>query len=177
MCRRCYGREYYRNNKAYRERLKTQRRERYAENPEPFLEYGRKHYAENRDDHNERRAEWRRLNPERQRETATSWRRKNLDRAAVASHRRRALVSNAEGQFSAEEWHLILEEFDYCCAYCQTRSEPLVMEHMNPLSRGGSNSAKNIVPSCADCNSRKGTRNIFEFLSKKSTLIPKRRQQ
>lgn len=166
MCRRCYGRDYYRRNAEYRERLKDLKRKQYAEDPSVVLERGRAHYAANREKHIARRIEWRKDNAERQKETSTAWRLNNLDRAAVTSHRRRARVANAEGSFSVEEWHGLLEEFDYRCAYCQTPSDSLVMEHMTPLSRGGSNSAKNIVPSCATCNSRKGTRDIFDFLAK-----------
>lgn len=166
MCRRCYGRDYYRRNAEYRERLKEQKRQKYAEDPTPFLEYNRSYYAANREEHITRRIEWREANPERQRETSTAWRRANLERAAVTSHRRRARVASAEGSFSVEEWHALLEEFDHRCAYCQIQSDSLVMEHMTPLSRGGSNSARNIVPSCATCNSKKGTRDIFGFLAK-----------
>lgn len=170
MCRRCYGRDYYRKNSAYRDALNKQKRAKYAEAPEGYLQYGREHYAKNSEAHNARRAEWREANAERQRQTADVWRKNNLDRAAVTSHRRRAREANAEGTFSVEEWREILREFDSRCAYCQVPSDSLVMEHMTPLSRGGSNSAKNIVPSCAECNSRKGTRDIFGFLSKPQAI-------
>lgn len=170
MCRRCYGRDYYRKNAGYRERLNDQKRKKYADDPEYFLAYSRSNYAANSEEHNARRAEWRRANPERQHETATKWRRSNLDRAALTSHRRRAREASAPGTFTVEEWHAVLEEFDYRCAYCQTANEKLVMEHMSPLSRGGSNDAKNIVPSCSTCNSKKGTKDIFEFLAKHPTL-------
>lgn len=79
MCRRCYGRNYYRTKAEYRERLKEQKRKRYAANPEPFLEYSRQHYARNKDEHNARRREWRRNNPEWQRRTARAWRLRKVE--------------------------------------------------------------------------------------------------
>lgn len=46
--------------------------------------------------------------------------------------------------------------FDRCCAYCEQpidgQPDP---DHVVPLSRGGSNSITNILPSCQRCNSDK----------------------
>lgn len=43
------------------------------------------------------------------------------------------------------------------------KRQPLVREHMLPKSRGGSNKAENIVPSCHQCNQTKGTRTVVEW--------------
>ena len=43
------------------------------------------------------------------------------------------------------------------CHYCQQSFKPseLTMDHIIPLSRGGSSEKSNIVPCCKDCNSKK----------------------
>lgn len=37
-------------------------------------------------------------------------------------------------------------------------------DHMQPLSRGGTNDDSNIIACCADCNIRKGSKTVFEFM-------------
>jgi len=80
--------------------------------------------------------------------------------------KRRALIMGCDGSFSNEEWAQRLEEFNSCCAYCcQPLGNNAVREHMTPLCRGGDNTINNIIPSCPDCNSRKGTKTLIEFVS------------
>lgn len=51
---------------------------------------------------------------------------------------------------------------DVPCGYCGAPSEHV--EHCTPVARGGRNEAANIVGACADCNQRKGTKTVLEFL-------------
>jgi 5-methylcytosine-specific restriction enzyme A len=43
------------------------------------------------------------------------------------------------------------------CYYCQAKVAPaeLTMDHIVALSRGGSSSKANLVPSCKECNNKK----------------------
>lgn len=70
----------------------------------------------------------------------------------------------ATGTISAQEWEAKLALYDRRCAYCGKQPPRLHMEHMIPLSRGGSHSIDNVVPSCPSCNLRKGTKTPSEFL-------------
>ena len=45
--------------------------------------------------------------------------------------------------------------FDYCCAYCGDKPDRLDPDHVVPLSRGGSNTLTNLLPTCLPCNSDK----------------------
>ena len=51
------------------------------------------------------------------------------------------------------------------CSYCGTKFKPweFCIEHMTPLSRGGTNEIENLVPSCIECNSIKGSKTLEEF--------------
>lgn len=53
----------------------------------------------------------------------------------------------------------------YLCAYCG-KHEPnyhnLSRDHIMPKSRGGENTWMNVVTSCRDCNSRKGSKTLKE---------------
>ena len=60
------------------------------------------------------------------------------------------------------EWIYRREEYNQRCAYCgihkdQTISKHLFREHVNPVSRGGTDHISNIVPACWICNGRKGS--------------------
>jgi len=50
------------------------------------------------------------------------------------------------------QWIQRLEEYDHNCAYCGKR-ERLTIEHIVPLSRGGSHTYENVIPACFWCNS------------------------
>jgi 5-methylcytosine-specific restriction endonuclease McrA len=54
----------------------------------------------------------------------------------------------------------ILARDRYCCQYCGTKgtSFDLTLDHILPLSRGGTTSPENLVVACFACNQRKGDR-------------------
>jgi 5-methylcytosine-specific restriction endonuclease McrA len=82
-------------------------------------------------------------------------------------HKRRAIMENA-GTFTNEQWQERLAEYNYCCAYCYNPFpvNELTIDHMLPLSRGGTNTIDNLVPSCKPCNSRKKDKTPLEMLQK-----------
>ena len=55
----------------------------------------------------------------------------------------------------------IKEEFSNECVYCGSQSE-LTLDHVKPRSKGGNNTARNVVCACRRCNQEKGT---TEYLS------------
>lgn len=83
----------------------------------------------------------------------------------AARHKRRALLADSNGNFTAEEFRLLCETYGNRCLYCQEEL-PLTPDHMVPISRGGSNSIENIVPSCRSCNQRKHTMTYDEFVER-----------
>lgn len=50
----------------------------------------------------------------------------------------------------------------YCCQHL--RRETLTLDHLEPLSGGGSTRAENLVACCDQCNRDKGTGNALRFL-------------
>src|SRR6266566_5371949 len=57
----------------------------------------------------------------------------------------------------------LLAKWQRQCAYCQTSGVPLQVEHLMPKSRGGSDSASNLVIACEPCNKGKGSQTAEEF--------------
>ena len=77
----------------------------------------------------------------------------------AAQKRRRARKHNAPiNDFTAAQWREMQAAYDHRCAYCHKRCKgKLTQDHLEPLSKGGSHTKKNIVPACRACNSRKHT--------------------
>lgn len=58
------------------------------------------------------------------------------------------------GHVTAKEFRARRREFEGNCAYCGTHGNP-IMEHFLALSKGGSHTISNILPTCNDCNKDK----------------------
>jgi len=84
--------------------------------------------------------------------------RERLHSAQVQHNRRRARVKGAVGSFTREEWRDLKLAHGGCCAYCGMKTKKLSVDHVVPLSKGGTNYISNIKPACRSCNSRKGNR-------------------
>jgi hypothetical protein len=49
------------------------------------------------------------------------------------------------------------------CAYCGSVDGPFHIDHVHPLSRGGSNAIDNLTVACATCNLSKSGRTVSEW--------------
>ena len=141
-CRRCksdYSRERYHALAALRPRkVRTWQGER-------VREWKREYYRANRERIFASVVEWQRLHPEQV-------------RAKV--ERRRSLQSTATGSFAHSEFQALRARYDGRCLGCGVVSGSLTVDHVVPLSRGGTNGIENIQPLCGPCNSRKRSRTI-----------------
>jgi 5-methylcytosine-specific restriction endonuclease McrA len=67
----------------------------------------------------------------------------------------------------------LLEKWGRECAYCGVKDVPLQIEHIHPRAKGGSNSITNLTLSCEKCNTKKGTKDIKDFLKKDPAKLTK----
>lgn len=86
----------------------------------------------------------------------------------VANHKRRARLLSAEGSHTKEELVQLFEEQEHRCGYCGITLYQHIpfdrhLDHIQPISRGGSNSIENLVYTCQACNSSKNDRTFEEW--------------
>ncbi len=80
----------------------------------------------------------------------------NKAKIRAKKHRRRALVASASGSYTAKEWIALCRKYGNKCLACG--SSEITVDHVVPLSKGGTNCIDNLQPLCSSCNSSKGTK-------------------
>lgn len=75
------------------------------------------------------------------------------------AHSLRARQLGCEGDFTAAEWLALCERFGNRCVACGGEGL-MTVDHVVPLSKGGSNTIDNIQPLCRTCNVRKNASTI-----------------
>lgn len=100
------------------------------------------------------------------RKRARQWQINNPVRLRANIERRRAWKANAEGFFTDEDINRIMQEQNYKCLYCAYDvSKKYTIDHLIPLSRGGTNWPVNIGIACRPCNTKKGAKTKEEYLN------------
>lgn len=69
------------------------------------------------------------------------------------------------------EWQQRLADYGDVCAYCGA-GDTLEMDHVWPISKGGSHTLGNVLPACIPCNRSKSARTLVEWLE--SPTFPER---
>lgn len=121
--------------------------------------------------------------PENARAYASEYKRKNVEWNRLHSklykqrhphkvreqiNRRRALKESAPGDITIEEFWASCDRRGWECSYCHDAltKASATMDHVVPLSRGGSNGIDNIAPCCRRCNASKGNRLLSEWIGR-----------
>lgn len=173
-----YFRAHYAANK---ERVDKRNRAYYAANKEQMTAYReankerrRQQRRAYRETHKKQESEQQRIYREANKEkTARIWhtwyianRERVIARAHVARHIRRGRIHNAEGTHSAADIRAQYKRQKNLCYWCREQLiKPYHIDHVVPLSRGGSNWPENIVISCPACNLSKGNRLPHEWIA------------
>lgn len=160
--------DYYSGKQPCKECTKKRRRERYAADSKRGLEINARYVARNPEKIRAYKARWHMENAELVRQRARDWAASNPERQkanlARSFARRRALERSVPGTFDAESMRQMYEDQDGLCAYCEVPLHGRFhVEHMVPLSRGGSNYWHNVALACPECNATKGNKTVKEF--------------
>ena len=126
-----------------------------------FLNYNRRYYQDHQD-------------------YFRNWRNSDAGKlSSIRSHeKRRCLMQNAEGSFTAEDITNMLLFFDNKCAYTGNKLETSYhLDHIVPINNGGSNYIWNIVPSNKFPNLSKGTNDMDTWYRRQSYFSEDRLQK
>lgn len=134
-----YSKQHYERNKPA---LLIAHKQYFEANKEKWIEYHKADYAKNGEAIRARTNAYKRANPDKQR---------------VWHHKRRA---NYNGAFTTIEWEELCARHSYRCLACGQTGLKLTVDHVVPLSKGGTNTIANLQPLCGPCNSRKHTKEI-----------------
>lgn len=148
-CKKCFNTDVVRRNQTdprYRENQKAweiknrdhRRRymvDHYATHPERHREYSRKHYYKHREQERAR------------------------------GHNARAKRAAIKGRYRARDIRILYIRQKGKCAYCDCElNRKFHIDHIVPLSRGGSNYRSNLALACAHCNLSKHDKLVSEWI-------------
>lgn len=150
LCEKHYKEDYYsRNKEALSEQMAGYRRS----NSDKIRERRKRDYDQNRERYLASALMWSRENPD-------------LRRAIVRRYgaKRWSWVKASEVVITQRALDRLMMHADHRCTYCRVSlAEGYHWDHVIPLSRGGTHSEGNLVPTCPPCNLRKNKMTVMEW--------------
>lgn len=197
-CRECRKEDYYNNHeqalknaKDYkeknREKINKKWRESYKENPiahkSKNLEYyyknkelisqkSKSYYEKNKEQCRENAIEWYNKNKETSLKRIAKWQKNNSEKVKIFKANNRAKREKVEGKFTKEDIEQILKLQKNKCAYCKCNvSKTRHIDHIMPLSKGGTNWRNNLQILCPKCNLTKNAKDPIKFAQEIGKLL------
>lgn len=183
ICRDCKKTDDAKYLAEHRQENKEYGKKRYREKKEEYRLYKQT----NAEKIAQQKREWRKNNPDKVKQHKRNDAKRNPESAQIRRDRwikkhpaivrfyanvRRERFMGAEGTFTDEDIHQIYEEQNGKCAYCGISiyfdiPHDVHIDHIQPLSRGGSNWPSNLALACADCNHSKSNSTLSEWLARR----------
>lgn len=159
------SRLWHEANKEYRRLYK---KEWYATHRNYALEYMRNYRVLNLDEVRARNRDWHYQNLHRSRKSHQEWYKANPERRRVYSARRRSRIKASGEQFNAIDVLVQFKSQKGLCWWCEKPLDPdnYHIDHRVPISKGGGNSAGQIVISCPTCNLSKKDKMPWEWIGR-----------
>jgi len=131
----------------------------------------RKYYSLNKGSIRKSQVKYEKKDPTRWSEARKKWKKENPIKQKAYRHKRRAAKSLGEN-FTNLDVERILKLQKGKCAYCRTLIKSRYhIDHIIPLSVGGSNSKKNIQGLCPSCNLQKHAKDPILFMQSRGYLL------
>lgn len=138
---------------SHREQIRSHRKEYYQDNKDVLLSKKREAYKVHRYTQLQVNRKWRLNHPDQAAEIARQ-----------AKHRRRARKHDAIGSHTSTDIDILYINQHGLCAYCSTPLHGKYhVDHIVPLSRGGTDYAENLTLTCPRCNLSKGDKLLSEW--------------
>ena len=105
-----------------------------------------------------------------------AWRSANRDRKNITEAVRVQRIRANGGSFTVEEWLALCAHFFNRCLSCGKECA-LHIDHVIPVSKGGTSDISNLQPLCRSCNSTKATNDTDYRLKPHPNCLPKAIEQ
>lgn len=159
-----------RNRPEIRAREKERLSRQYQERKEILAERRKARYLANKEAELARNRAWSDKNRERHRELCRRWSKENPVEARALVARRRAVKKSADGVYTAADVRMLMDRQSGLCAHCKTDiTTRFEVDHIHPLSRGGSNWPVNLQLLCMPCNRSKSCKLPDEWQKRHAT--------
>ena len=110
--------------------------------------------------------EWGRKNKDRRKIIRKRWVKNNREKVnflkRMYMYRRKQTIKGAGIYPSLERIKRLYEDFLNLCAYCGLNKADTI-DHIIPLTKGGTNGIENLLPACRSCNSQKRDKLLVEW--------------
>ena len=159
-----YKKKYYENNKDKLKKCRENNKDKIRERDKKYRENNKDKIREYRENNKEYYKEYRENNKEHYKDLFKKYYENNKDKYKEYNHKRRALKLGNGGSYTKAQWLDTLEYFDYKCAYTgECIKHSCHVEHIVPISKGGTSYIWNLVPSTASANLSKQNRDMEEW--------------
>lgn len=143
-----------------------------SRNADKLLEMGKAYRRKNRDKIIARCADY----YARNRDRYSKYRSENRHIASANERKRRARLAGAEGSHTHEDIDRIFKMQRGACVYCKVRLNKsgggkMHVDHIQPISKGGSNWPHNLQLLCPRCNLTKRATDPFVFAQRRGMLV------
>lgn len=155
-CKKCHNRttkKWKENNADYFKQINKNWKKTH---PRQHAQHNKKWASENPAKIQAMNKDWRNRNPE----YGSNWRKNNLDKIRNYALVRKARLVGNGGELTTEEWRTILDFYGYRCLRCGRTDVKLTIDHILPISLGGTHTIDNVQPLCGPCNSGKRDKHI-----------------
>jgi 5-methylcytosine-specific restriction endonuclease McrA len=107
--------------------------------------------------------------PERFRKAMREWRAAHPEACWIQDTRKRLVRAKATGHATEQQVRDRMAVWGFRCWACSAPMESV--DHVIPLSRGGTNWPANLRPCCLSCNSSKGAKDWKRWIAEKRTAL------
>jgi 5-methylcytosine-specific restriction endonuclease McrA len=140
-------------------------------NTEKFKEMNKNWKKAHKKQRAEQSKKWAKAHPEYRQEAGKAWRashpnygeiwrKKHRDKMNIYARLRRGRLASVRSELTKDEWEAVLEFYGHKCLCCRSTNVKLTIDHVLPISLGGTDTVDNIQPLCGPCNSRKKAKHI-----------------
>lgn len=172
MCMGCNKMFSHRYMVKDREKHRTKGRTYYANNKQKCSDAASARHKKNIEENRKKSRMWVANNSERHRENAKKWRKEHPEKVRLYANNRRARKLGNGGVHTTNDIDEIMKMQKGKCAYCRTKlGSTRQVDHIEPLSCGGSNDRSNLQILCKPCNLRKRARDPIVFAQSLGMLL------